>query len=104
MELTRREIKKAIRKSSIEEVISGLDLELGKHAIDVKNEDIIEVAYRVQAPDGPRADRLTKIIMDKKVHIFHNFSECQIPPKTRIELILIEDIYVLKSLEESKNA
>ena len=101
--LTKRQLKQKISKTSIEEVISGLDLELAEHAVDVKDQDLIEVADMVQAHEGPKTKQFMRILSDKKIHVFHNFAECKIKPKTRIEMILIDDVYVLKVLKEKEN-
>lgn len=94
--LTKRQLKQLVRSTSIEEVISGLDLEMAKHAINIKEQDLVDVADMVQTYEGLKVDRLKKLLLGTEMHVFHNFVECQIPPKTRINIILIDDVYIVK--------
>lgn len=94
--LTKRQLKKQIRSSTIEEVISGLELEVAKYAIDIKDQDLIDMADMIQLAEGSRHDRLARIAAETGAHVFKDLVGCKIAPKIAIDLIFINDIYIIK--------
>jgi hypothetical protein len=91
-ELTKRGLKQKIVKMSITEVISLLDIKHYTGAVDVKNENIIEVAFLVQHPHERAGYKFAQMINNKRVVIFHNALDCPIPLGTRVEAIELESV------------
>lgn len=95
-QLTKRKLKSRIIKTSIVEILSLLDIQHVKGAIDVKNEDLIDIAYLAQHEHERAGIKFVQLIKDGRLVLFFNALDCPIPLETVVEAIVLEDKVICK--------
>lgn len=96
--LTKRKLKAKITKLSIVEVLSLLDIQHVKGAVDAKDEDLVETAYLVQHQHERAASKFAQKIKEKRIAPFFNATDCPIPLGSLVEAIQLDDEIICKKL------
>lgn len=101
MTVTRELLKRSIRETTVAEVNSALEARLIEHAVNVKDEDLTEIAFMIQKPDEGQTKEVVmfmKLMNDNRIQTFYSTNDCPFPPDGKVQVIHVDDTFVCKEI------
>ena len=94
--LTKRQIKKKLQWVNRERVLEIINTRKAEYGINVKEEDIIDIAHLIQAEMGKEIKRFVTLIADNKIEIFSNALDFSVPPGEDVAMVQMHNVLVCK--------
>jgi hypothetical protein len=98
-ELTKRQLKQKIEKVKVAEVLSAIDIDHAKGAIDVGKEDLIDIAFIAQHKSEVAGSKFSSKLRMETIKIFFNFTDCPFLLGDKVQAIFLDDMIICKKVE-----